>query len=49
METGVSVQLSADKLTSAENDDGNNWCLSTAVIGNTVDLGSPGDSNAVCE
>jgi len=49
VETGVSIQLSADKLTSAENDDGNNWCFSTTVIGNTVDLGSPGESNAVCE
>ena len=49
VEAGVSIQLSADKLTAADNDDENNWCLSTTVIGNTSDLGSPGESNAVCE
>ena len=49
VETGVSIQLSADKMTYTENDDGNNWCLSTTAIGSTLDLGSPGESNAICE
>ena len=41
VETGVAIQLSADKLTATDNDDLNNWCLATTNIGATTDLGKP--------
>ncbi|MEC7986470.1 MAG: lamin tail domain-containing protein [Myxococcota bacterium] len=48
VESGVSIQLSSDKINATDNDDRSNWCFATTTIANSTDLGTPGETNEIC-
>jgi hypothetical protein len=48
VEAGIAIQLDPASSNTTSNDDFNNWCLATAIIPNTTDLGTPGVENESC-
>ncbi len=48
MTEGVSIQLDPSAFNAADNDDGGNWCLSTAEM-DSGEKGTPGASNSSCD
>ena len=45
---GTALQLSPGAMSASENDLESNWCLSTAPLGASGDLGTPGQPNTGC-